>query len=141
MVVLPCVTSADWARILTGGQDRARLSPNDRKDPPMTVARLLAAFLTDTKTGDLPARALDYAAMVIASTLASAAFGTGVESAQIIRAMAQERGARGRVDLVRCGGEIAGCQCDSGQCGAERYGRLGRQRSPQYRSCRYAADR
>src|ERR1700684_3661049 len=94
MVVLPCVTSPDWARILTVGQDRARFQRNDRKDPPMTVARQLAAFLTETKTADLPARALDYAAMVIASTLASAAFGTGIESAQIIRAMAQERGGR-----------------------------------------------
>jgi 2-methylcitrate dehydratase PrpD len=61
----------------------------------MTVARRLAAFLTETKTADLPDRALDYAAMVIASTLSSAAFGTGIESAQIIRAMAQERGGRG----------------------------------------------
>lgn len=60
----------------------------------MTVARQLAAFLTDTKTTDLPDQALDHAAMVIASTLASAAFGTGIESAQIIRAMAQERGGR-----------------------------------------------
>jgi 2-methylcitrate dehydratase PrpD len=61
----------------------------------MTVARRLARFLTDTKTTDLPEQALDYAAMVIASTLSSAACGTGIESAQIIRAMAQERGGRG----------------------------------------------
>jgi 2-methylcitrate dehydratase PrpD len=95
MVVLPCVGSPDWARILTCGQDRARLSCNDRKDTPMTVARQLAAFLTAAKSADLPDTALDYAAMVIASTLASAAFGTGIESARIIRAMAQERGGRG----------------------------------------------
>src|SRR5580658_10850823 len=60
----------------------------------MTVARELAAFLTETKTADLPEQALDYAAMIIASTIASAAFGTGIESAQIIRAMAQEKGGR-----------------------------------------------
>ena len=60
----------------------------------MTVARELAAFLTETRTADLPEQALDYAAMIIASTIASAAFGTGIESAQIIRAMAQERGGR-----------------------------------------------
>jgi 2-methylcitrate dehydratase PrpD len=95
MVVLPCVTSADWARILTGGQDRARLSRNQREDPAMIVARQLAAFLTETETADLPEQALVNAAMVIGSTLASAAFGTGIESAQIIRAMAQERGGRG----------------------------------------------
>ncbi len=61
----------------------------------MTVARQLAAFLTETKVADLPEQALDYAAMVIASTLASAAFGTGIDSARIVRAMAQERGGRG----------------------------------------------
>ena len=60
----------------------------------MTVARQLAAFLTETKTADLPARALDYAAMIVSSTLASAACGTGIESARIVRAMAQERGGR-----------------------------------------------
>jgi len=59
----------------------------------MTVARQLAAFLTETKT--LPDQALECAAMIVASTLASAACGTGIESAQIIRAMAQERGGRG----------------------------------------------
>jgi 2-methylcitrate dehydratase PrpD len=61
----------------------------------MTIARQLAAFLTETKAADLPEQALEYAAMVIASTFASAACGTGIESAQIIRAMAQERGGRG----------------------------------------------
>ena len=60
----------------------------------MTVARELAAFLTETKTANLPAQALEHAAMVVASTLASAAFGTNIESARIIRAMVQERGVR-----------------------------------------------
>ncbi len=85
----------------------------------MTVARQLAAFLTETKTADLPAKALDYAAMVIASTLSSAAFGTTIESAQIIRAMKSpgRRGERraGRVGVVRRGGKTAGRQCDTGQ--------------------------
>ncbi len=60
----------------------------------MTVARRLAAFLTETKTSDLPEQALRNAAMVIASTFASAAYGLGIESARIIRAMAHERGGR-----------------------------------------------
>lgn len=71
----------------------------------MTVARQLAAFLTATKTADLPDQALDYAAMVIASTLASAAFGTGIGSAQIIRAMARERGGRGDASVWFDAGE------------------------------------
>ena len=60
----------------------------------MTVARRLAAFLTETKTSDLPDVALRNAAMIIASTLASAAYGVGIDSARIIRAMAHERGGR-----------------------------------------------
>jgi 2-methylcitrate dehydratase PrpD len=60
----------------------------------MTVARELAAFLAETKIAALPAQALEHAAMVIASTLASAACGTGIESARIIRAMAREAGGR-----------------------------------------------
>jgi 2-methylcitrate dehydratase PrpD len=59
----------------------------------MTVARQLATFLTETK--NLPDQALECAAMIVASTLASAACGTKIESAQIVRAMAQERGGRG----------------------------------------------
>ena len=60
----------------------------------MTVARQLANFLAEIKISDLPERALDLAAMVVASTLASAACGTKIESAQIIRAMAREQGGR-----------------------------------------------
>ena len=60
----------------------------------MTVARQLAEFLTTTSTPDLPPQAIDNAAMLIASTIASAAYGAGLESAQIIRALARDRGGR-----------------------------------------------
>ncbi len=60
----------------------------------MTVARELATFLTATSTADLAAPALDHAAMLIASTIASAACGTGLESARIIRTLARDRGGR-----------------------------------------------
>jgi 2-methylcitrate dehydratase PrpD len=60
----------------------------------MTVARDLAEFLTRTADRDLPPQAVDHAAMLIASTIASAAFGSGLESAAIIRALARERGGR-----------------------------------------------
>src|SRR5215472_8911824 len=58
----------------------------------MNVARELAEFLTRTTPADLPPQTLEHAAMLIASTLASAAFGTGLDSAAIIRGLAQERG-------------------------------------------------
>jgi 2-methylcitrate dehydratase PrpD len=60
----------------------------------MTVARELAEFVTRTTAADLPAQAIDHAAMLIASTIASAALGSGIQSARIIRTLARERGGR-----------------------------------------------
>ena len=60
----------------------------------MTVARDLARFLTQVSPADLPEQAVDHAAMLIPSTLASAALGAGLESSGIIRALARERGGR-----------------------------------------------
>jgi 2-methylcitrate dehydratase PrpD len=60
----------------------------------MTVARELAEFLIWTSPSDIPQQPLDHAAMLIASTLASAALGSGLESSRIIRDLAQERGGR-----------------------------------------------
>jgi 2-methylcitrate dehydratase PrpD len=58
----------------------------------MTVARTLATFLTQVTYADLPPQTVDHAAMLIASTIASAAWGSGISSASIIRALATERG-------------------------------------------------
>jgi 2-methylcitrate dehydratase PrpD len=60
----------------------------------MTVSREFAKFLTRTVPADLPEQAVQHAAMLIASTLASAALGTGIESSAIMRGLAQERGGR-----------------------------------------------
>ena len=60
----------------------------------MTIARRLAEFLIDTSVADLPAQTIDHAAMVIASTLASAACGKDIGSAAIVRVLAHERGGR-----------------------------------------------
>ena len=60
----------------------------------MTVARTLAAFLTQVSYADLPPQTVEHAAMLIASTIASAAFGSGIASSTIIRALARERGGR-----------------------------------------------
>jgi 2-methylcitrate dehydratase PrpD len=58
----------------------------------MTVARTLAEFLTRVSYADLPPQTIDHAAMLIASTVASAALGSGITSATIIRALAREHG-------------------------------------------------
>jgi 2-methylcitrate dehydratase PrpD len=58
----------------------------------MTVARSLAEFLTQVAYVDLPEQTVDHAGMLIASTIASAALGSGITSSTIIRALARERG-------------------------------------------------
>jgi 2-methylcitrate dehydratase PrpD len=65
----------------------------------MTVARELADFLARTTPRDLSEQAMDHAAMLIASTLASAALGTGFASSAIIRDLARERGGRSDASL------------------------------------------
>jgi len=60
----------------------------------MTVALKLAEFLTNTPIEALPAQAMDHAAMVVASTFASAACGTAIESARIISALAHDAGGK-----------------------------------------------
>jgi len=58
----------------------------------MTVARDFAGFLTESTYADLPEQAVDHAAMIIASTLASAACGHHIQSAAIIGELMRERG-------------------------------------------------
>lgn len=60
----------------------------------MTVARELAEFLSRTSSAGLPRQAVEHSAMLIASTLASAAMGAGLESSAIIRAITRERGGK-----------------------------------------------
>jgi 2-methylcitrate dehydratase PrpD len=58
----------------------------------MSLAGDLAGFLAPLGYDDLPPRATDYAAMLIASTLASAACGKEIVSTRIVRELARERG-------------------------------------------------
>jgi 2-methylcitrate dehydratase PrpD len=59
-----------------------------------TVALELARFLLATRFEDLPRVAVEHAKIVVASTLASAAPGSRIESAAIIRELAKEQGGR-----------------------------------------------
>jgi 2-methylcitrate dehydratase PrpD len=65
----------------------------------MSVARRLAEFLTETRASDLPPQTIDYAAMLIASTIASAAAGSELDSARILRDLARERGGRAEASV------------------------------------------
>jgi len=58
----------------------------------MTVARDLAGFLLGVRYEDLPPETIENAKKVIVSTLASAAVGSTIRSAQIAREVAQEQG-------------------------------------------------
>jgi 2-methylcitrate dehydratase PrpD len=58
----------------------------------MTLARELAEFLAQPTYRDLPPQTTEYAAMLVASTLASAACGRGIQSSVVLRDMARERG-------------------------------------------------
>ena len=60
----------------------------------MTVARWLAEFLTQVSYADLPPQTVEHAAMLIASTIASAAWGSGIASSGIIRTLARETAGR-----------------------------------------------
>jgi len=60
----------------------------------MSIARDLAAFLTRVSHADLPPQALEHAAMLISSTVASAAGGCEIASSSIFRELARERGGR-----------------------------------------------
>jgi 2-methylcitrate dehydratase PrpD len=58
----------------------------------VTLARELAAYLLKVRYEDLPEDAIENAKKVIASTLASAAQGSTIESARIVRELAREQG-------------------------------------------------
>jgi 2-methylcitrate dehydratase PrpD len=60
----------------------------------MSVARDLATFLTRVSYADISPQALRHAAMLVSSTVASAAGGSGIASSSIIRDLARERGGR-----------------------------------------------
>jgi len=58
------------------------------------LALRLAQFLNRTRLDDLPSRTIEHAKMIIASTLASAASGSRIDSARIVRELAKEQGGK-----------------------------------------------
>jgi 2-methylcitrate dehydratase PrpD len=65
----------------------------------MSAARELANFLTGVTPSDLPAQAMDHAAVLVASTLASAAMGSTLESSRIVKDMAVSLGGSARASI------------------------------------------
>ena len=60
----------------------------------MTIAGELGAFVTRQRYADLPPKAIEYAQMLISSTIASASLGSTIESSKIIRELEVERGGK-----------------------------------------------
>lgn len=59
-----------------------------------SLARTLAGLVVNTRAEDLPPLAMERARMSIASTIASAAMGAGIESTRIVRELALDRGGK-----------------------------------------------
>lgn len=62
------------------------------KEYAMSIARDLSVFLTGVSFADISPQALQHAAMLISSTVASAAAGSSIASASIIRDLSKDRG-------------------------------------------------
>ena len=58
----------------------------------MTIAGELAQYVTQTRYEDIPHRVIDYSAMLVASTVASAAAGSQIDSSSILRSLMFQRG-------------------------------------------------
>ena len=61
---------------------------------PLGSALALARFLNNISYRDLPAKAIEHAKMILASTFASAAPGSLIDSARILRDLAKEQGGK-----------------------------------------------
>ena len=73
----------------------ARPPQNDGPGPGSAGSALaLARLLNRTQFADLPPKAIEHAKIIIASTLASAAAGSTIESSRIIRDLAKEHGGK-----------------------------------------------
>jgi 2-methylcitrate dehydratase PrpD len=88
----------------------------------------LARFLSATRFDELPRVAVEHAKIVIASTLASAAAGSRIPSADILRSLAKEQGGRPEAVLWYDGARlpigqaarINAVQRDASACGTRR---------------------
>ena len=76
----------------------SRASAQRRTDAPNS-ALAMARILNRANFADLPPLAIDYAKMILASTMASAAAGTRIGSAGIVRDLAKEQGGKPEANI------------------------------------------
>src|SRR5215469_12284986 len=101
ITALTCATSAagsfgpgsnhiDASALPACSRARARMMAEDSIPEPNAALASVLAISIFACSSDLPGQAVEHAKMLIASTLASAALGSGIESSAIIRALARE---------------------------------------------------
>lgn len=81
---------ASWPAVVFAAGRAQNVAP----PAPSTLALKLARFLSRIGYENLPTRSIEHAKMLIASTLASAASGSRIDSARIIRELAKEQGGK-----------------------------------------------
>jgi 2-methylcitrate dehydratase PrpD len=89
--LLQSAFAAAWPLLAVAGKS---LQDDGRRTVAPGLALKLAQLLNRTRFEDLPPKAIEHAKMVVASTLASAAPGSLIDSARIVRELAKERGGK-----------------------------------------------
>ena len=73
----------------------------------MSLARQLAKLVLETKSEDIPFVALERAKMSLASTIASVAMGTEIDSTKIIRGLEKEMASQGQSTIWFDGSKLS----------------------------------
>ena len=93
LAVGPIAGRGDWLSLFAGRAQQAPQSGTRRVGDP-SLALTLARLFNATKFGELPPLAIERAKMIIASTVASAASGSLIDSARIVRDLSKEHGGK-----------------------------------------------
>ena len=93
----------------------------------------LARFLNHTAYRDFPPKAIEHAKMILASTFASAAMGSVIDSARILRQLAKEQGGKPEATIWFDGTKLPAVEAARVNADPQRRGGVGRQRHPQHR--------
>ena len=86
----------------------ARQQPGGAGTAPVNSALTLSRFLNRTRYSDLPPQAVEHAKMIVASTLASAAPGSLIGSARIVRDLAKDHGGKPEATIWFDGARLPG---------------------------------
>ena len=86
---------------------------------PASSALKLAQFLNNTRYADLPPKAIEHAKMILASTFASAAPGSLIDSARILRDLAKEQGGKPEATIWFDGHQASGSRGRPRECRAQ----------------------